>query len=239
MNKQTRVDTLRKVIMHTIKGETELAESLFKQVATATGRRIALGEANYSVDDDPEFDARRELQRELEDDLSAVDGDSEVDFDGEGNDDGLGDEFGDDSEIVDAIVAKLEDGEIDDDTLAQILGLLVGEEGEAEGEVEGEADGIEGEGELDVGPADAPSEFELEDPTTLESAGGSLFDRIKFALRYEYDQFLDVDGQPEEWPAFALVDPSAELEELLASIPTELKSKYDAAIKQFIDSQVE
>lgn len=248
MNKQARVEALRQTIMHTIKGEHELAEALFKAVATASSRRIVMGESNYSLDDDPEFDARRELQRELEDDLA--DGGLEGELDGaDGDVDGLDCEAGGDCEVIDAIVAKLEDGEVDDATLAQILNLLVDEEGGEEGP-EG-LDGIEGgeEGGLSldldaggVGDEDLAG-GDIEDPAKLEAAApggasGSLFDKIKFALRYEYDQFLDCDGQPEEWPEFALIEPGVELSELLSQIPADLKSKYDAAIKQFIDSQV-
>lgn len=245
MNKQARVEALRQTIMHTIKGEHELAETLFKTVATAASRRIVMGESNYSLDDDPEFDARRELQRELEDDLAGGDVGGEVGGDVDGGLDGdLGCEDGGDCEIIDAIVAKLEDGEVDDDTLAQILDLLVDEEGGEEG-----PEGLGGEedlgAELDLGageemPGEVPGE--LEDPLKMESAGpgaGQLLDKIKFALRYEYDQFLDCEGQASEWPEFALIEPSAELSELLAQIPADLKTKYDAAIKQFIDSQVE
>lgn len=247
MNKQARVDTLRQVILHTINGERDLAEAMFKQVITAAGRRIVMGESNYSVDGDPEFDARRELQRELEDDLDGAEAGGDVtDLDGEANVDVGGEDCGD-CEVIDAIVSKLEDGNVDDEVLAQILDLLVGEEGGEEG-----PEGIEGEldGDLGVDPAGAgeevpaglgaDGEFNLDVPAKMEGAGAtSLFDRIKFALGYDYDQFLDSGGDQADWPAVALQNPAPELEELLAQIPADVKPKYDAAIQQFIQSQVE
>lgn len=245
MNKQARVNALRQTIMHTIKGEHELAEALFKSVATASCRRIVMGESNYSIDGDDDFDARRELQRELEDDLAAGDvAGGDVGADGAGGDlDGsLDSEDGGDADIIDAIVAKLEGGEVDDDALAQILSLLVGEEGGEEGP---EGFGGEEGGELEVDPAAggdagdvAGLEFDdLEDPTKLESAGGTLISKIKFALGYDYDQFLDAGGEPGEWDDFALVEPSEHLQALLDQIPADLKTKYDAAIKQIIADQ--
>lgn len=162
MNKQQRVETLRQVVMHAIKGEQDLAESLFKSVVAAHGRRIVVGESNYSVDGDPEFDARREFQRELEDDLEAGDIDGEL-GDAEGELDGVDSEAGDGDEIIDAIVAKLEDGAVDDETLAQILDLLVDEEGGEEG-----GEGLEDE----VAPDAETGELSVDDLASALGAEG-------------------------------------------------------------------
>lgn len=163
MNKQQRVEALRQMVMHSIKGEQDLAETLFKSVVAAHGRNIVIGESNYSVDGDPEFDARREFQREMEDDLES--GDIEGELGGaEGEVDDLeGEDLGD-GDVIDAIVAKLEAGEVDDETLAQILDILVDVEGGEEG-----PEGVEG-GE-EVGEVPANGEIDIEVPGAEDPAG--------------------------------------------------------------------
>lgn len=178
MNRTQRVSALKQVIAHTIKGERELAEALFKEVTTASAREI-LGESNYALDDDPEFDGRREMQRELEDDLDSGKMEPGADEMGsedgpceacgseecpgcEGEEGGLG-VGGDADQTIEDIVAKLESGDVDDEVLSMIL-AMVSEEGDEEGdggepELEGEptedlpAEGGEGdEGGSAVGP---------------------------------------------------------------------------------------
>lgn len=173
MNRTQRVEALKQVIAHTIKGERELAETLFKEVTTASAREI-LGEANYADDSDPEFDGRREMQRELEDDLDSGEMEPGADemggeegacpgcgseecpgCDGEEGDLGVG---GDADKTIEDIVSKLEAGDVDDEVLSMIL-AMVSDEGEGE---EG------GEGDLDDEPEMDP---EAEDGMPANDSG--------------------------------------------------------------------
>ena len=254
MNRTQRVEALKQVIAHTIKGERELAESLFKEVTTASAREI-LGEANYADESDPEFDGRREMQRELEDDLES--GNMEPGADEMGGaceacgseecpgcdaDLGVG---GDADKTIEDIVSKLENGDVDDEVLSMILAMVSDESGEGE-----ELPGEEGDLALDPeageelpgeeGPAVGDDgEIDLGALMKTEGVGDSqeLLKKIKFALEYDYDQFLDSGGEQSEWSGFALSNPSPELEELLLQIPANQKAAYDSIIEKFVNYQ--
>lgn len=253
MKRTERVAALKQVIAHTIKGERELAEALFKTVTTSAAREI-LGEGNYALDDDPEFDGRREMQRELEDDLES--GEMEPGADEMGGADGpcpeCGSEEGcecegvggDADKTIEDIVTKLENGDVDDEVLAMIL-AMVSSEGEEEG---GEGDlgepSLDGEeipgGEEDTGsPVGADGEIDLGALMKSESVGDSqnLLKKIKFALEYDYDQFLDSGGEQAEWAEVALGNPSPELSELLLQIPPKQKMAYDSIIEKIVQFQ--
>lgn len=253
MKRTQRVEALKQVIAHTIKGERELAEALFKQVATSAAREI-LGEANYALDDDPEFDGRREMQRELEDDLEA--GQMEPGADEMGGCPECGaepcecapEEGGDADATIDAIVSKLEAGDVDDEVLAMILDMVndetEGGEGELGGEVDPELD-PEADPEAAVpGEEGAPElgdegEFDFDSLVKTESisGGAALMQKIKFALEYDYDQFLDSGGTESEWPSIALSNPSPELQELMAKIPEGQKGAYNSMIERIVHFQ--
>ena len=253
MKRTERVAALKQVIAHTIKGERELAEALFKTVTTSAAREI-LGEGNYALDDDPEFDGRREMQRELEDDLES--GEMEPGADEMGGAEGpcpeCGSEEGcecegvggDADKTIEDIVTKLENGNVDDEVLAMIL-AMVSSEGEEEG---GEGDlgepSLDGEeipgGEEDTGsPVGADGEIDLGALMKSESVGDSqdLLKKIKFALEYDYDQFLDSGGEQAEWAEVALGNPSPELGELLLQIPAKQKMAYDSIIEKIVQFQ--
>ena len=255
MNRTQRVEALKQVIAHTIKGERELAESLFKEVSTAAAREIMMREANYALDDDPEFDGRREMQRELEDDLDS--GNMEPGADEMGGCPECGSEpcecevapeGGTADDTIDAIVSKLEAGDVDDEVLAMILDMVndetEGEEGGLDGELgakgepglEPEADPAGGE----VGPElSDDGEFDFDQLIKNESVGGGeeLLRKIKFALEYDYDQFMDSGGEASDWPAIAIDNPSPELEELLAQIPGNQKGAYMSMIDRLVHFQ--
>ena len=260
MNRTQRVEALKQVIAHTIKGERELAESLFKEVTTASAREI-LGEGNYALDDDPEFDGRREMQRELEDDLDS--GEMEPGADEMGGAEGpcpeCGSEEGceceggadlgvggDADQTIEDIVAKLEAGDVDDEVLSMILAMVSdegeGEEGTGEPELEGEPEELEGEpgageeGGSAVGP---DGEIDLGALMKSESVGDAadLLKKIKFALEYDYDQFLDSGGEQAEWAEVALGNPSPELSELMLQIPPKQKMAYDSMIEKIVHFQ--
>ena len=262
MNRTQRVEALKQVIAHTIKGERELAEALFKEVTTASAREI-LGEGNYSLDDDPEFDGRREMQRELEDDLESgsmepgadelggVEGPcpdcgSEEGCECDGEETGLG-VGGDAEQTIEDIVSKLEAGDVDDEILSMILAMVSPEEGEEEGEGgddlelpaepgEGEEEGEGEEGSSAVGP---DGEIDLGALMKSESVGdaATLLKKIKFALEYDYDQFLDSGGEQADWANVALGNPSPELGELLLQIPEAQKNAYDSMIHKIVAFQ--
>lgn len=258
MNRTQRVAALKQVIAHTIKGERELAEALFKEVTTASAREI-LGEGNYSLDDDPEFDGRREMQRELEDDLESgsmepgadelggAEGPcpecgSEEGCECEGGE-GLG-VGGDADQTIEDIVTKLEAGNVDDEILSMILAMVSPEEGdEGTGEPELPTEPTDGEpgpegeeGSSSVGP---DGEIDLGALMKSESVGDAadLLKKIKFALEYDYDQFLDSGGEQAEWPQVALGNPSPELADLLLQIPDAQKNAYDSMIQKIVAFQ--
>lgn len=248
MNRTQRVEALKQVIAHTIKGERELAESLFKQVSTAAAREILVREANYSLDDDPEFDGRREMQRELEDDLDS--GMMEPGADEMGSEAcpecgtepcECAPEGGTADDTIDAIVSKLEAGDVDDEVLAMILDMV---NDETEGELD---DGTDPALEPEVDPeagSEAPElgddgEFDFDQLLKTEgvSDGAELMKKIKFALEYDYDQFMDAGGEASDWPSIALDNPSPELEELLAQIPGNQKGAYMSMIDRLVHFQ--
>lgn len=254
MNRTQRVEALKQVIAHTIKGERELAEALFKEVTTASAREI-LGEGNYALDDDPEFDGRREMQRELEDDLESGEMEPGADEMGgaEGPCEACGSEEcpgcdadlgvgGDADKTIEDIVSKLENGDVDDEVLSMILAMVSeeGEDGEGTGEPElpsepTEPTGEEGAGE--EGSAVGPDgEIDLGALMKSEGVGDSqdLLKKIKFALDYDYDQFLDSGGDQSEWAAIALSNPSPELEQLLLQVPANQKAAYDSIIDKYV-----
>lgn len=261
MNRTQRVEALKQVIAHTIKGERELAETLFKEVTTASAREI-LGESNYALDDDPEFDGRREMQRELEDDLESGEMEPGADEMGgaegpceacgseecpgcEGEEGGLG-VGGDADQTIEDIVSKLEAGDVDDEVLSMILAMVSdeGEEGEGdlEGEpsLEGEPEELEGEPGGEEGSAVGPDgEIDLGALMKSESVGDAaeLLKKIKFALEYDYDQFLDSGGEQAEWAEVALGNPSPELAELMLQIPPKQKMAYDSMIEKIVHFQ--
>lgn len=258
MNRTQRVEALKQVIAHTIKGERELAEALFKEVTTASAREI-LGEGNYSLDDDPEFDGRREMQRELEDDLESGKMEPGADeLGGEGACPGCGSEEcpgcdgeetglgvgGDADQTIEDIVTKLEAGDVDDEILSMILAMVSPEESEEEGTGEPElptepTDGEPGE-EGDEGSAVGPDgEIDLGALMKSESVGdaATLLKKIKFALEYDYDQFLDSGGEQADWANVALSNPSPELGELLLQVPDAQKNAYDSMIHKIVAFQ--
>lgn len=259
MKRTQRVEALKQVIAHTIKGERELAEALFKQVATSAAREI-LGEANYALDDDPEFDGRREMQRELEDDIESGQMEPGADelggaLDGEGCPE-CGAEpceceptAGGAEDTIDTIVSKLEAGDVDDEVLSMILDMINDEtEGAPEGELGdelGDEAGLEPEGELGAEgePTDSPvgddGEIDLGALMKNESvaAGGDLLKKIKFALEYDYDQFMDAGGEQSQWPQVALGNPSPELEALLAQVPRNHKGAFNSMIDRIVHFQ--
>lgn len=254
MKRTQRVEALKQVIEHTIKGERELAEALFKQVATSSAREIMMRESNYALDDDPEFDGRREMQRELEDDLAS--GQMEPGADEMGGAcaecgaepcECAPEEGGDADATIDAIVSKLEAGDVDDEVLSMILDM-VNDEGSEEGGLS--EPGLEGEPgaepgvEPEAGPeGDSPvgddGEIDLGALMKTEGVndGADLMRKIKFALEYDYDQFMDSGGEQADWPATALSNPSPELEELMAQIPGNQKMAYDSMIDRIVHFQ--
>lgn len=257
MKRTERVAALKQVIAHTIKGERELAEALFKTVTTSAAREI-LGEGNYALDDDPEFDGRREMQRELEDDLDS--GEMEPGADDMGGAEGAcpecgseegcecagSGEGGDADKTIEDIVTKLENGDVDDEVLAMILAMVSSEEEGGEGDLEGEPalDGeptgeeLPGEEGTDS-PVGADGEIDLGALMKSESVGDSqdLLKKIKFALEYDYDQFLDSGGEQAEWAEVALGNPSPELGELLLQVPAKQKMAYDSIIEKIVHFQ--
>lgn len=252
MNRKQRVEALKQVITHTINGDRELAESLFKQVSTASAREILVREANYSVDDDPEFDARREMQRELEDDLDS--GRMEPGADEMGDEEACPEcgaapcecsVDGEDGGMIDDIVSKLENGEVDDEILAAILDLV--SQGDEPSDLEGGEpnldDTIDGEPGVDGEPGidDVPGDEEIDLDSLMKNEGvndgAQLMAKIKFALEYDYDQFLDSGGEASEWPEVALGNPSPELQELLLSVPDAQRGAYNSMIDKIVHFQ--
>ncbi len=161
--KQLRVQVLERVIKHMIHGETDRANNLMEKLMAAVGSMI-VNESNYANDDDPMFPARRELQRELEDDieLDQVDAEDEGEAGLEGDVPAEGDcEDGEacSAEEVGKMISDLiSSGEIDDETLGQIVDLVVAAQDNAEG-LEGEEEAAP-EGE-DLPAEDVPGEDDV------------------------------------------------------------------------------
>ncbi|MNL11877.1 hypothetical protein D3C87_1327290 [compost metagenome] len=114
-----------------------------------------------------------------------------------------------------------------------------GEEGTGEPELEGEPSELEGEpgaGEEEGSAVGPDGEIDLGALMKSEGVGDSqdLLKKIKFALDYDYDQFLDSGGDQSEWAAIALSNPSPELEQLLLQIPANQKAAYDSIIDKYV-----
>lgn len=250
MNKEQRVESLKQVITHTIRGEQDLAEALFKQVVAASARTILVGESNYALDSDPEFDARREMQRELEDDIDA--GQMEPGADDMGPCPECGTEpcecvGGDADDEIEQIVSKLESGNVDDEILSQIMAMVadVPAEGEGEGEAESEpslTDEVPAElgGDATVGD---DGEIDLTSPLKTEGAeplNQELLEKLKRGLTWEFDQFMDAGGDPADWMQIALdVDSSPEeMQELFNQIPAGQQDVYTSILRRFVMGQV-
>jgi hypothetical protein len=158
-----------------------------------------------------------------------------------------GAEGGDENKTIEDIVSKLEQGDVDNEVLSMILAMVSGgDEGEegSEGEPEldpeaemGEEPGAEGgQADSSVGP---DGEIDLGALMKSESVGDAqnLLKKIKFALEYDYDQFLDSGGEESEWAEVALGNPSPELSELLLQIPAKQKGAYDSMIDRIVRFQ--
>lgn len=150
--KQLRVQVLERIIKHMIHGEKDRADKLMEKLMAAVGSMI-VNESNYANDDDPMFPARRELQRELEDDieLDRVDAEDEPVADGEpvpADGEGCEDEACSAEEVGKMISDLIASGEIDDETLGQIVDLVVAAQDNAEG-LEGEDVPAEDEAPVD------------------------------------------------------------------------------------------
>lgn len=158
---------LEQFIKLTIRGEKERASKLMEKYISAKGAFI-VNEENYGGDD-PMFPARRELQRELEDDIASDSVDSEEDATELGN---LADEDecpgcdspdcadcngegGDTS--ADAVAKMIQDlissGGLDQDKLAKIVDIIASDD-----DVEG--DGLDDDGMV---PDDVPNSGDDED----------------------------------------------------------------------------
>ncbi len=249
MNKEQRVESLKQVITHTIRGEQDLAEALFKQVVSASARTILVGESNYALDSDPEFDARREMQRELEDDIDA--GKMEPGADDMGACPECGAEpceceGGTADDEIGQIVDKLESGNVDDEILSQILAMVADVPAEGEGESEGEpslTDEVPAELPGEAGEVGADGEIDLTSPLKTEGAeplNQELLEKLKRGLTWEFDQFMDAGGDPADWMQIALdVDSSPEeMQELFNQIPAGQQNVYMAILRRFVMGQV-
>lgn len=147
--KKLRINVLERVIKHMIHGDTDRAGRLMEKLMAAIGSQI-VNESNYGNSDDPMFPARRELQRELDDDIDQDRVEPEA---GELAADDLGamdaaPGEGDEDCSADAVAQMIADlvkaGGLDEDKLAQIVDIIVG------------SDELEGEGEGDLGDELAP-----------------------------------------------------------------------------------
>lgn len=145
--KQLRVKVLEQVVKNIAQGHTDRADNLIKHYLETVGTQI-VNEANWANHDDPMFAARREMQRELEDDMErnrvdigiddvSADGshDSSIERDSMQVDDGECEAGA--SEIAELISQLITSGRLDDDKLEQILTIAVGG---LEDDVEGDCD---------------------------------------------------------------------------------------------------
>lgn len=176
--KKLNQQVLEQFIKLTIRGESERATRLMEKYISAKGAFI-VNEENYAGDD-PMFPARRELQRELEDDMDADRVDSEDDTE-LGNLADQGDEEGcpgcDDPECADctggegdqsaeAVAQMIQDlissGGLDQDKLAKIVDIIASDD-----DVEG--DGLDPEGDV---PGEVPDSGEEDMDDELPPEGG-------------------------------------------------------------------
>ena len=157
--KKLNQQVLEQFIKLTIRGESERATRLMEKYISAKGAFI-VNEENYGGDD-PMFPARRELQRELEDDMDAdrVDGEEGDDTElGNLADQGEGcpgcsdpecadcnEEGGEGDQSAEAVAQMIQDlissGGLDQDKLAKIVDIIASDD-----DVEG--DGLDPEGEV-------------------------------------------------------------------------------------------
>ena len=167
--KKLFTQVLEQVVKLTIRGETERAGRLMEKYIVAKSA-VMINEENYASED-PMFPARRELQRELEDDLDTDRVDAE---DGADALDGLDDEVGDgepcpecgsaececDGELpgADAVAKMIQDlvasGDLDEDKLAKIVDIIASDDEGVEG------DGLDDDAEV---PEEVPSSGDEED----------------------------------------------------------------------------
>lgn len=133
--KQLRVKVLEQVVKNIARGHTDRADKLMERYLETVSAQI-VNESNWSNQDDPMFAARREMQRELEDDLErnridldSVDGmdptpDASPFADPEGGcDNGSCDNA---SEVADLVSQLITAGQLDDEKLEQILAIAIG-----------------------------------------------------------------------------------------------------------------
>lgn len=163
--KNLNQQVLEQYIKLTIRGESERATRLMEKYISAKGAFI-VNEENYAGED-AMFPARRELQRELEDDMDADRVDSEEDQSELGDLAGQGEECpgcddpecpdcnGEDGDTsADAVAQMIQDlissGGLDPDKLAKIVDIIA-----AEDDVEG--DGLDLEGDV---PSNVPASDE-------------------------------------------------------------------------------
>lgn len=169
--KKLNQQVLEQFIKLTIRGEHARATRLMEKYISAKGAFL-VNEENYGGDD-PMFPARRELQRELEDDLDEDRVDSEDDapelggLDGDVDGEGPCPECGGEpcecedggENDADAVAKMVQDliasGGLDTDKLAKIVDIIASDDDE---EVEG--DGLDQDGEV---PDEVPASDEDED----------------------------------------------------------------------------
>lgn len=185
--KKLNQQVLEQFIKLTIRGESERATRLMEKYISAKGAFI-VNEENYGGDD-PMFPARRELQRELEDDMDADRVDSEDGDDTElGNladqgDEGCpgcddpecadcNDEGGEGGESAEAVAQMIQDlissGGLDQDKLAKIVDIIASDD-----DVEG--DGLDDGGEVpDEVPASDEDGMEDDELPPEEGETGAL-----------------------------------------------------------------
>lgn len=156
--KKLNQQVLEQFIKLTIRGESERATRLMEKYISAKGAFL-VNEENYGGDD-PMFPARRELQRELEDDIASdqVDGDDTelgnlADAGGEDGCPGCEDpecadcneDGGEGDQSAEAVAQMIQDliasGGLDEDKLAKIVDIIASDD-----DVEG--DGLDPEGEV-------------------------------------------------------------------------------------------
>lgn len=175
--KKLKVQVLERIIKHTIHGEADRAARLMEKLIAAVGSMI-VNESNYGNTDDPMFPARRELQRELEDDLEHDRVDTELPAEGGELDAelpaGAGEECADGEECedfgADAVAGMIADlvkaGGVDEEKLAQIVDILVGEMDQPEEPVPGEELPAE---EDPAAGEEVPGEGDLPPPSPLDT----------------------------------------------------------------------
>lgn len=164
--KKLNQQVLEQFIKLTIRGESERATRLMEKYISAKGAFI-VNEENYGGDD-PMFPARRELQRELEDDIASDQVEDEGPELGNLADEGgegcpgcedpdcadCGSEGGEGDQSAEAVAQMIQDlissGGLDEDKLAKIVDIIASDD-----DVEG--DGLDPDGEV---PEEVPASDE-------------------------------------------------------------------------------